>query len=169
MNEIIVGFSKPKKWKPFAWLIMTGFGIDYDHVYVRWYSELYKVNILFQASKLSLNFESFEAFQDENIVVAEYPVQLTDENKVKMVQFAINNANKAYGIKECVGMAIVRIASLFGKKIKNPFGDGGATYVCSELVGTILEQFANAQIPMDLDDMTPVVIRQYMDGLPKTQ
>ncbi len=168
MDSITVGFSKPKSWKPFAWIIMKGYGIPYDHVYVKFHSDSYDRDIIYQASKTMVNFMSPTVFESENLVVKEFKINITDENKIKMIQFAIDNAGKPYGILECFGMAIVRVAELLGRKIRNPFKEAGSTYVCSVLAGYVLEQYAGQDIPADIDDMTPLVVFNYLSAL-KTQ
>ena len=168
MEQIIIGFSTPKKWKPFAKLIMWGYGIPYDHVYIKFHSTNLDRDIIYQASKTMVNFMSPVLFQEENSVFREFKVDMTPENRKAMLQWAMDNAGRAYGIKEALGMAIVRIASLLGKKIKNPFGDGGATYVCSELAAYVLKQFEAAVFTTDLDDMTPLDVYNYMESLNKT-
>jgi hypothetical protein len=169
MESIIVGFSKPKTWKPFAWLIMVGYGIPYDHVYVKIRADKLNRDLLYQASQLTVNFMAEEIFNAANNIVQEFPVQISSENKAKLLQFAIDNSGKPYGIIEAFGLAIVRICEIFGKKIKNPFGDGGATYVCSELAGYILIEFAGAQIPENLDNITPRDVYNYLTSLNKPQ
>jgi hypothetical protein len=167
METITVGFSKPNKWKIFAWLIMKAYNIPYDHVYVKFHSSTYDRDIIYQASKMMVNFMGTDFFQTENIIVDEFPVEITSESKIKLMQFAIDNAGKPYGIKEAFGMGIVRICELFGKKIKNPFADKTQTYVCSELAGYILESYAGASIPKDVDDITPLDVYNYLTALKK--
>lgn len=163
MRTLSIGFSKPKKWKPFAWLIMKGYGAPYDHVYVRIHSDLYKRDLIYQASKMMVNFMGIDVFQSENEIIKEFPVSISDDQYVKMMQFAIDNAGKPYGTLEAVGLAVVRLAQLVGIKIKNPLGDGGKTYVCSELAGFILEQYANAiELPKDQDDLDPLTVYNYL-------
>lgn len=165
METIIVGFSKPKTWKPFAWAIMKAYGIPYDHVYVKIHSDKYQRDLIYQASKLMVNFMGTDMFLQDNVIVDEFPVQISDDNKIKLMQFAIDNSCKAYGMTEALGMGVVRLAELCGFKIKNPFGDGGKTYVCSELAGYILEQYAGANIPQVLDDLTPLDVFNYLSTL----
>lgn len=167
MEEIKIGFSKPKKWKPFAWLIMIGYGIPYDHVYVKFHSDKYDRDLIYQASKTLVNFMGTEIFKEENFIIDEFSISISDEQKIKMMKFAIDNSGKPYGIKQAFGMAIVRIAEMFGKYIKNPFKDEGKTYVCSELAAYILEEFAGKSIPKDIDDITPKDLYEYLNLLKK--
>lgn len=155
MAKVIVGFSKPNKWKPFAWLIQTAFNTDYDHVYIKTYSSKYERHLIYQASGTKVNFIGVDMFTSENVIVAEFEIEISDENKKAMMQFAIDNAGKAYSLKEVLGLAIVRLAELCGKTVKNPFREGTQAYVCSELISYILQQYAGVKIPKDYEDMTP--------------
>lgn len=165
MKELIVGFSKPKSFSLSAWFIMAGYNIPYDHVYVKIDLEDYDRTIVYQASSTMVNFMSLELFNDSVTIVDEFTVQISDENYQKLIQFALDNAGKPYGFVECVGLLIVRIFELFGKKIQNPLGSGQSTYVCSKLAGFILEQYAGASIPDDIDNITPKDVFNYLTSL----
>lgn len=162
MNKVRIGFSKPKKWKPFAWLIMKAYGIPYDHVYVRVHSDKYNRDLIYQASKMMVNFMGLDVFLADNEVVKEFEVDMSPEAITAMMQFAIDNAGKPYGTVEAVGLGIVRVAELLGFTIKNPLGDGGTTYVCSELAGFILKEFAGAQLSPDQDNWTPGYVYNFL-------
>src|ERR1017187_5764872 len=149
MSNIIIGFSKPTSFKLFAWLIMKAFNTPYDHVYIKYFSKEMNRWMIFQASKMAVNFMSQSYFESENVVIKEFNVPISDENMNAMLQFAADNVSKPYGLKECVGLAIVRIAQLFGKRINNPFKFDGSTYVCSELAGYVCDQFAGLDIDVD--------------------
>jgi hypothetical protein len=162
MDKLTVGFSKPKKWKPFAWLIQKAFNISYDHVYIKIYSESYERDLIYQASGLAVNFMGSDVFDSINDTVVAFELEVSCENRKAMVQFAIDNAGKPYGLKEILGLAYVRIAELCGKTVKNPFKDGAHTYVCSELVSYMLQQYDGAVLPKDYEDMTPKDVYDYL-------
>ena len=164
VEKIVVGFSRPKKWKPFAWLIMVGYGIPYDHVYVRMHSDSYERDIIYQASKSMINFMGTTVFEADNIIVKEFQVDISTENKKALMQFAIDNAGKPYSIKEAVGLAWVRINALFGRKITNPFKDGTNGYVCSVLADYILDHYTTVKVPGDFEDADPRFLYDYLDS-----
>lgn len=166
MTTIKIGFSKPKKWKPFAALIMAGYGIPYDHVYLELYSVKYDRKMIYQASGARVNFMGYELFHEENDVIAQYTVELEDAQYAKLMQFAIDNSGRPYGVKQAVGMAIVRIAEILGRKIKNPFADGSNTFVCSELGAFVLQTFDNIKFSDDQDDITPQTLWNYFQSVP---
>jgi hypothetical protein len=155
MQTVTVGFSKPNKWKPFAALIMWGYNIPYDHVYIKFHSSFYDRNVIYQASGTMVNFMSPTVFDSANEIVKEFTLEITDQNMIKMVQFAMDNAGKPYGIKQCFGLAIVRIAEIFGKSIPNPFKADGSTYVCVQLVEDIVNEFTSVKIEQPSNTITP--------------
>lgn len=163
MTSISIGFSRPKTWKPFAELIMLGYGIPYDHAYVRFHSDFYNRDVIYQASSTMVNFMSPVIFECNNVIVKEFQIQITDENRKAMVGFAMDNAGKPYGIKECFGLAWVRLNEIVGRRIKNPFADGGTTYVCCEMAAAILNQYSSIKVPYDLDNLNPKELYNFME------
>jgi hypothetical protein len=168
MDTIIVGFSRPKTWKPFSWLIMTAYDIPYDHVYIKWHSDKLNRDIIYQASGTMVNFMSAQFFAN-NYVIDEFQLPITPQNKLSMIQFAMDNAGLSYGIKECFGLAWVRICSLFGRTVNNPFKADGNTYVCSELVGYILDNFDGLNINSNIANIDPKMVYQYLLNMKASQ
>jgi hypothetical protein len=166
MTTISVGFSRPKTWKPYAKMIMCIYKIDYDHAYIRLHSDKYKRDLIYQASGAAVNFMGAGLFDKNNTVVAEYPVTLTDPNYITMMQFAIDNSGRPYGVKAVIGLFFVTIAAAFGKKISNPFNDNGETDFCTQLVGYIIENFLPelglTEVPANL---TPPELRAFMSKI----
>lgn len=165
MEKIIVGFSRPKKWKPFAAAIMSGYGINYSHVYVKIRSEKYDRTLIYQASQSVVNFVGSVFFDTDNIVVEEFELDISAEGKIKLMQFAIDKAGTPYGMKEAIGLGYVRICQLFGIKKKNPFSDGEHTYVCSGLVAQILKENFDMKNISDTDDFTPKDVYMLLTSL----
>lgn len=157
MKTITVGFSKPSKWKPFSWLIMKAYNIPFSHVYVKFTSDKYQRDLIYQASGAMVNFMGTIIWNSHNQIVEEFPVNISDENYYKLMQFCIDNAGKPYSIKDVVGLGIVRLAELLGKKINNPLSDGDSGYVCCELAAYILKDFAGMELE-DLDTTNPLQI-----------
>lgn len=164
MKRIIVGFSRPKKWKPFAQLIMAVEKTNYDHVYVRLHSDTYQRDIVYQASGLQVNFMSTSVFADNNVVVKEFYVDVSDDNYIKMMQFCIDSAGKPYSLKEIFGFGWVKLNKLIGRKVGNPFDDGTNAFVCSILADYILENFTETKVEGEFKDADPIAIYQALDG-----
>lgn len=157
MDNIIVGFSKPKKWKPFAWLIMIGYGIPYDHVYIKLYLDDFENFIVFQASQLTVNLMGSYFFENNNII-DEFELPISKNNKKDLLNFCYNTIGKPYSIKEAIGLALIRIFQLFDIKFNNPFNG----YVCSTLVGYILKGYLNKDISDNINNLSPLDIYNYL-------
>jgi hypothetical protein len=171
MEKIIVGFSKPSKNIKFpivSWAIRLIERTPYSHVYIRWYSDSLERDIVYQASGTMVNFVGMNVFSEHAEPVHEFEIECSKETIKKTKQFAIDKAGYPYGVKQIVGILFVKIASLFGKKIKNPFADGGRTYVCSELVAEILKEKFGIKIEEDLDAAGPKYVCSAMTEASKT-
>lgn len=158
MKNIVIGFSKPKKMKLFAAAIIFLFRTKFDHVYIKFHSDSYEKDLIYQASKMMINFMGIEVFNSENIIVEEFNVEISEENLKKMIQFAIDNAGKGYSYKEAIGLGLVRIVkNVFNKTINNPFKEGTDKYVCSILVSYVLQNFTdNTKTLGDFQEMAPL-------------
>lgn len=164
MNKIIIGFSKPNKWKLFSWLIMSTYNTPYAHVFVRLYSNKYQKDLIYQASQLMVNFMGSETFLSHNEVYKEFEVEITPEKEFKLMQFAIDNAGKPYGLSEALGLGIVRLLSLIGVKAQNPFRDGCNSFVCSALAAEVLKHFAENNYDKDPEDTSPLDLFNYLNS-----
>jgi len=137
LMEISVGFSKSNKIG--SRIIRFFEGTDFSHVYIKWTSSYLERDIIYHASGHSVGFITTENFLAlGNTVVLEREVELTEVTKKKIVQFCMDKASTPYGVKHLLGFGCVLVMKLFGKTIKNPFGDGAKTYICSELAAEIL-------------------------------
>ena len=136
MESIIVGFSRPKKFMPFAWLIMKAYRIPYSHVYIKLNAKKYDRDLIYQASKSMVNFMSMEVFDSHNKIYCEFKLDITSEDYIKLLQFCIDNAGRPYSLKEVLGFAIQKISSWFGKKIENPIKMNKSEWVCS-VIGSL--------------------------------
>lgn len=155
MPQLIVGFSKPvKKFVPYSWAIRLVDGAEYSHTYIKVHSAKYDRDIVYQASRLAVNFMGTAKFAEEAIAVKEYSLEVSDEALKKVMQFAIDHAGDPYDLMSAMGLGVSKIAGLFGKKINNPFGDKQNAYFCSELVGAILEDLG-IDVPGEPGSMTP--------------
>jgi len=163
MNRIKVGFSAPRKWwKPFSLIIRLVDWTSYSHVYVSFYSNKYERRLVYQASSLFVNFFGPTMFAEEAIVIREFDLEISDEAYKRFMQFAVDNAGCPYDLLSVFGIAVVKVAALFGKKIPNPFGNRKGVFFCSELVGAILTEVLGKNLDMNIDAMTPKDIYKYM-------
>lgn len=169
-NRIVFGFSRPKyNWPPplFAWAIMAFESltslkmVNYSHAYVRFYSNEWDREIVYQASGSKVNFISWDRFQKIEVIVHEFEIPVSDETMKKTAQFCVDSLGSGYALIGAFGMVLVRMARLFGSKIRNPITQGG--YWCSEAAATILKDRLGAKISQDdIRDMLPTDVCNYL-------
>jgi hypothetical protein len=162
-NSIIVGFSTHKDFNILSWIIQKVEKTTFSHVYIRWYSATTDRQLTYQASGLAVNFCGQEVFYTKNVDIAQFSISITDAEKITILQTAIDLAGKPYGIMDLVGIGLVRLMALFGKKIKNLFRDEGNAYICSELVATILIKIGFKF--EELSDVTPKDVYDKLRGI----
>lgn len=168
MSTVIIGFSRPKRFfAPFSWAIRAVDGFTpYSHTYIKVRSEKYDRDLIYQASHTMVNFMGKAAFDDEALVIREFPLQVSDETMKRVMTFAIDNAGQPYDLKSVCGIAMIKIARLFGKRLTaNPMGDGRG-FFCSELVGSILVELIGTRLYLVISTMTPRDIYEALAAMP---
>lgn len=132
MSDFYIGFSTPRSWfKPLSWLIYWVEGIPFSHCYVRIPSKTYFRDVVYQAKGMTVHFMGSKRFIKTQKVVCEYHIKLSEEQKIRLMQFCMDEAGEGYGVMQLIGIGLVRLIALFGTKVKNPFHDG---MICSEPV-----------------------------------
>ena len=136
MKNITIGFSRPKgKICPcFSWGIRLFQGwTPYSHVYIKINSKSLDRDLIYQASGTQVNFMGSELFYGHVHVFEEFEIQIKDEDYIEMMKFCIDNAGKPYSARDI-------LAILFSSE---KLLDGREKFICSELVGIILEDYAD--------------------------
>jgi hypothetical protein len=159
---IIVGFSRPWKFKVLSWIIRFVEHSKFSHAYAMTYSESLERWIVYQASGMAVNFEGSKRFYEHNEPVVEYVFEVPDEIRDQFLRNAIDIIGTPYGIKQLIGICWIRLGKLFGSKLRNPFRDGAATYVCSELIGSTVEDILGISIKEDLDSLGPKELEEIL-------
>lgn len=163
MDKIIIGFSRPKSgFQPFSWLIRGVQRTPYSHTYIKYYNSFADRWTIYQASGTKVNYIGDARFSDIEMICAEFEIEVTTATKKKTIQYAIDRMGTPYGVKQILGIGAVLTARTFGKKIKNPFADGNATMVCSELVTDILQEILQQGDTLDPDTAMPVDVYNLM-------
>lgn len=156
MRKLVVGFSKPKSgFIPFSEAIRWVCGTKFSHTYIKFKSDSFDRVLIYQASGLLVNFIGETRFNEAEVVVAEFELEVSDEAFNRTMQFAIDQAGVPYGISQIFGILYVKALGLFGLKAKNPFPNGSGNYVCSELVAQILKEIIGLKVDIDLDLIDP--------------
>lgn len=162
--KLTIGFSRHKGFAPLGKLIMVCEGTNFSHAYVRLRAESLERDLIYQATGAGVNFVGNAVFDESAQVVEEYVIEIPDENRKKLLQWCIDNAGKPYGHLQLVGIGLIRLAKLFGIRIKNPFSNGEGAYVCCELAAAALENVGITG-PEDLDQVDLNAVRDFVRTL----
>ena len=173
-KELIIGFSRPKKWKPFSALIRWWdrvrykSDIDVSHCYGRFHSSSWERDFIYQSAGLRSHFMGGHRFQSINECVEEYRIKVSNECLIKIGQVCIDREGKPYAIKQTFGLVIkglVWLGTCGRKTIRNPFADGDAETNCIEEWGRILSQELNLDLPSDMDSSSVKPFRDWIRSL----
>lgn len=154
-KTIYIGFSTSPAF--YSKIISKFIGSRFTHVYLKYVSEKSGIEFYYEAQwKNHVNLIGPKLFHDENIIVEELPVLVTDEEFYKLLKQSVDLCGRPFGFWEILGHAAVKTCALFGKKIKNPLGKGRSNYVCSELVASLLIDCLDCKFEKsDLDLIDP--------------
>jgi len=159
MTKIYIGFSYPKKFKLFAWLIAKWIKKDYSHVYIRFISSEQKIpSNIYHAANGMVHFLEFNNFKNKNTIIKEYELSISKEDRLKTLIHCMYLSGEAYGYLEIVKILITDILNFFNVKLDTKNSKG---YICSELVAALIESKFNLQInkprhllkPNDIEDL----------------
>jgi hypothetical protein len=170
--KIIVGFSRPRKWKIFAQAIMWWDKSDASHGYIRFRSERWDNNFIYQSSHSQTNFVGGEYFQKINKVVEEFEIEVEESIESRIGNLCVDREGKPYAIKQVIGIAMMNIMFVisFGKvRIKNPFSDGDEETDCIEEVAAILKEALGIEAPFDMDSVSVKPFRDWVRSLPQAK
>jgi hypothetical protein len=127
MKTVTIGFSHANS--AFSRLIMWATRSKVSHTYVRCPS-----NLVYQASGLRVNEESYDTFLSYETVIKEIDIEITDEQFERGEKFRKQSLGKPYSLREILGFSWVLLMRGIGIKVPNPFKDGDQAYVCVSLV-----------------------------------
>jgi len=168
MKTITVGFSKAcTKFPIFSWLIMFCEKTPYSHVYLKIKDEEANRKVVYQASHSFCNCQGEKVFKSQETTIKEFNFEVSDASFVKIKQFSIGAMGKSYGVLSILGLSWVQLLKCFGIKIQNPFRDNGRTYICSQLIFSILNSCENVKSSENVNNITPRDLFGIVSKLPK--
>ena len=138
---MVIGFSKPKKFKLGAWLISKWIGKSYSHVYIR-YNDTQGRDMVFQAGHGLVHQLLFTNFVLENYVVREIEIFATDAQKEEFRDYYYKHLGEPYDYKDLVLIPINDTLWALKKPYVNSNGRG---YICSELASEMLNHIFNVK------------------------
>ena len=163
MKNVVIGFSTSRnKFAVGSFLIRSVEGTKFSHVYLK------DGETIWQESLPAFNEMSDVEFLNQETVIDEYVVGVTDEQYSDIIDFCeyCLRLRVPYGKLQIVGMSIVRsVNQLFHCHFKNPFANGPRTMVCSEFVGEVLRIIGVTISQDQLELEGPKFIQRLVIGL----
>jgi hypothetical protein len=153
MVKISIGFSTPKKFHIFPWLIKKVEGTHFSHTYVRIKSESLERDLIYQASGLKVNFDNKQNFENINEIIEEHEIEVSKETYKKILQFAIDHVGISYSLKQCIGLLWIRTMRQLGKRVPNPIRDGKNGEICTELMASLIEECLGIDLKEEPDSI----------------
>jgi len=148
MENMIIGFSKSKGFKPFSWAIRLFEGTNYSHVYIKFENTYYGDTEIYQASKGMVNHLLEPQFLVENEVLAEF--LLSFEEKKNIIKFLRERLGRPYSVSTVIGIFLSKVGIISRK-----FYDNEHAYICSELVARVLKEMNKLPNTIEVDKATP--------------
>ena len=113
-------------------ILQVHMGVDYSHVYARWWLESQEREIVYQASHGMCHFISLNNFTKHNTIVREFVLDITDEQFKMFSQKCIDLSGEKYSKLE---LFQIWLSDASGGRLQ--FGDQNG-YICSELMCDLL-------------------------------
>jgi len=154
MKNIIIGFSYPKHFKIGAALIAWWTNQKYSHVYVRFESSNSKIpSNVYHAAHGMVHFISYENFLKTNNTIIEYKLSVDDEVRTDVLVHCMTLAGEKYGHMELIKIFISDLVYTLTKKHISFCNSKG--YICSELVGKIMNYILDTKFEKPLNLLKP--------------
>ena len=129
--KLTIGFSSPKKFKIGAKLIQLWMNKPYSHVYLKFDHNSGRKSV-YHAAHGMVHFIAYENFLKQNITIKEYEIEITQEQRAKLLDHCLDIAGDPYSVMELVQIAAVDLCNSLKIDIIPEDKHG---YICSELVG----------------------------------
>lgn len=177
-QTVIIGFSKPRKWKPFAALIIwwdqtyEGSTIEMSHSYTRFIGRAWERDFIYQAAGHKTHFMGSILFETINQVVEEYEIPVSKEAEAELGKVCVDREGKPYAVKQVAGQILInlaRIVSLNRIRMSNPWADGEESVSCIEEMGWLLADHCKVEPPKNLETISVWEFRNWVASLPGAQ
>lgn len=131
--NVVVGFSKPKKFSVVSQMIQWFQGTNFSHVYLEFELPGMGVNLIFHATSRRVHFTPSSKFHDKNTSVHRFHLDTPKSVRRRLIGTCLHKLDIRYGFMQIFGILLSKLFNLQ----QNPFKHG---YICSELVSEVLKE-----------------------------
>ena len=135
MNHFRIGLSTPINSNILADFIKYQQGIDFSHVYLSFYDTEVNRWVIYHATLRGVHFLSEEDFKRNNTIIKEYNFNITETQKIDLKNWAIDNLDKKYSIKQLLYIYIYEDLN-----VKLDFLKSDDYWICCEAAARALTQ-----------------------------
>jgi hypothetical protein len=160
MKNLTIGFSRPRTFKPFAWVIMKFDSAPFSHGFVKFKSDSWGTEFIYQSSGHKTNFMGGNAFRKQNIIVEEYQIEIPNETEAMVGKLCVEREGRPYPVMQVIGKGLVKI----GFK-RNPFSNGDEMSDCIEECAAILRDGIGVKTDLDMDSVGVMEFRNWIKSL----
>lgn len=170
MSNVVIGFATHRRFNVLSEVIKAVEDTPFSHVYVKYTDPTLEVPVIFQASKLALNYMGETLFDSESETVAEFALTASNDQLKAVMAYCLESVGKPYGIGILFGIGLMLVARRLGIKMAhNPFGDGGRSEICSEVGGDVLDILGANLDRYTLEAEGPAFLYEYVQTMPGVQ
>jgi len=127
---IIVGMSRPIKFKLTSEAIKLHQGTESSHTYIKFYSKKYNLWMVYEAAYGEVGFMELSNWEKINVSLYEKSIDCSEEDKNKVIEWCIRKCRTKYGFKTLLGIAF---------NIELLIEDGAKSFICTELSYEIMK------------------------------
>jgi len=153
-RQIYIGFSYPKKFKIGAKAISIWTASPYSHTYIRFESQDPRIpSSVYHAAHGMVHFRPFDKFLEENDSLREYEIEMSIDDRVDILAHCMSLSGEGYGYSELAKIVLADLHYWITER-ELKLGDSKG-YICSELVGKILNKKFNLTFNKPLNLLKP--------------
>ncbi len=156
--KITIGFSRRNKFAIGSWLIAESEKRPYSHAYIRFRLPEVNEEMIFQASKGSVNLIHIDRFKEHNIIVKEYDIIIDRSIFFKFYKFVAQNLGKKYSKSQILWLTLAKLLQIkkWPSRIYDIIKNGESEEICSELALRVFE-LLGYRLPenVDVEQFTP--------------
>lgn len=163
MKTITIGFSKnTNSWAIGSLLIRWFMNRPFSHTYLKFKEDQFSDSTISQETGAGCGYISETRFLSVDTVVAEFPIQISDELYAEIMQDCHKYAGVKYGYLQNLGLAYARIMARLGIRLKrNPISDG---MNCSEWMCYILMEVYGKWTDLDPNLVAPDDVYSFLQS-----
>jgi hypothetical protein len=158
--RVRIGFSTPKKFNPFSWIIRRLTGSTVSHAWILYYSDRFKCEMVMDAHEWGNRLIRFEDFQKKNLIVKVItPAHPIEDGLPEAAKWL----GSVYDFAGLVGMSVVLLGRWLKTKWNNPFRSSSNVYCSEWVLRAMMATEGYRNIPLDPETTEPEKLMRFLE------